>query len=76
MTLYFQFTKDIGGKVVCMENLCALNPLNHFFIDLDLIQVLFYDYPLGKQQDALFQQDSGQVPGTKRSVIEEMMSVE
>ena len=49
MTVYFQFTRDIGGKVVCMENLCALNPLDHFFIDVDLVQVLFYDFPLGKQ---------------------------
>jgi len=49
MTVYFQFTKDIGGKVICMENLCALNPLDHFFIELDLVKTLFYDYPLGLQ---------------------------
>jgi hypothetical protein len=44
MTVYFQFTKDIGGKVICMENLCALNPLDHFFIELDLVKTLFYDF--------------------------------
>lgn len=49
MTVYFQFTKDIGGKVICMENLCALNPLDHFNIELDLVKTLFYDYPLGQQ---------------------------
>lgn len=50
MTVYFQFTKEIGGKVICMENLCALNPLDHFFIELDLVKTLFYDYPLGQSQ--------------------------
>ena len=29
-----------------MENLCALNPLEHFFIDTDMVQNLFYDFPL------------------------------
>lgn len=53
MTVYFQFTKDIGGKVICMENLCALNPLDHFFIELDLVRTLFYEYPLGKQQESV-----------------------
>ena len=47
MTVYFQFNKDIGGKVICMENLCALNPLDQFFIDLNLVKTLFYDYPVG-----------------------------
>lgn len=47
MTLHFQFTKDIGGKVICMEGLCALNPLDHFFVDMDVVKCLFYDYPLG-----------------------------
>ena len=46
MTVYFQITKDIGGKVICMENLCALNPLDHFFIDIDLVKTLFYDYQI------------------------------
>ena len=47
MTVYFQFNKDIGGKVICMENLCALNPLDQFFIDLSLVKTLFYDFPIG-----------------------------
>ena len=47
MTVYFQFNKDIGGKVVCMENLCALNPLDQFFIDLGLVKTLFYEFPIG-----------------------------
>ena len=34
MAVCFQFTKDIGGKVICMESLCALNPLQHFFIGM------------------------------------------
>ena len=46
MTVYFQFTKDIGGKVICMENLCALNPLDHFSIEADVVKCLFYDHPL------------------------------
>ena len=46
MTVYFEFSKDIGGKVICMENLCALNPLDHFFIDVELIKTLFYEYPI------------------------------
>ena len=41
MTICFQFNKDIGGKVICMENLCALNPLQHFFIDMETINALF-----------------------------------
>lgn len=45
MAVCFQFTKDIGGKVICMESLCALNPLQHFFIGLDLVQTLFYESP-------------------------------
>lgn len=75
MTVYFQFTKDIGGKVICMENLCALNPLDHFFIELDLVKTLFYDYPLGQQQT---QEDSDQVSGdpTKNLLIGDVMSKE
>ena len=75
MTVYFQFTKDIGGKVICMENLCALNPLDHFFIELDLVKTLFYDYPLGLQQT---QEDSDQVSGdpTKNLLIGDVMSKE
>ena len=76
MTVYFQFTRDIGGKVVCMENLCALNPLDHFFVDVDLVQCLFYDFPLGKQQEAISGQESARQTGTKTSVIQEMMTAE
>ena len=32
-----------------MENLCALNPLDHFQIDLGLVQALFYDQQLEAQ---------------------------
>jgi len=60
MTVYFQFTKDIGGKVICMENLCALNPLDHFNIELDVVKTLFYDYPLGQQPPM----DSPENPGS------------
>ena len=61
MTCYFQFNKDIGGKVICMENLCALNPLDQFFIDLNLVKTLFYDFPIGQQQieDALDETEDG-----------------
>ena len=52
MTVYFQFSKDIGGKVVCMESLCALNPLDHFFIDQDLVHTLFYDLGQAEQASA------------------------
>lgn len=41
MTIYFQFTKDIGGRVICMESLCALNPLDHFHISTELSCTLF-----------------------------------
>jgi hypothetical protein len=50
MTCYFQFSRDIGGKVICMENLCALNPLQHFFVDMNLVNNLFYDYSLEEPQ--------------------------
>lgn len=75
MTVYFQFTKDIGGKVICMENLCALNPLDHFFIELDLVKTLFYDYPLGQPQ-ALGNSEQESGDPTKNLMINEMMSKE
>ena len=37
MTVCFQFSRDIGGKVICLESLCAYNPLHYFFIDMDLM---------------------------------------
>ena len=73
MTVYFQFTKDIGGKVICMENLCALNPLDHFFIELDLVKTLFYDYPIGQQQTPS-ENESGDP--TKNLLVGEIMSKE
>ena len=48
MTMYFQFNKDIGGRIICMESLCSLNPLDTFMLDMDLIQTLFFDFPLGQ----------------------------
>ena len=49
MPVCFQFSKDIGGKVICLESLCALNPLDHFFIDPDLIKVLYYNIGIDSQ---------------------------
>lgn len=43
MTVYFQFTKDIGGKLICMETLCALNPIDNFFISPEIVKELFAD---------------------------------
>ena len=28
MTVNFQFDKEIGGKVICMETLCPYNPMD------------------------------------------------
>jgi hypothetical protein len=36
MTLYFQFARESGGRVICMESLCAMNPLDHFNISPEL----------------------------------------
>lgn len=41
MVLNFQFTKDIGGRVICLEGLCTNNPLEYFYFDIDLFQKLF-----------------------------------
>jgi len=41
MVLNFQFTKDIGGRVICLEGLCTGNPLEYFYFDIVLFQKLF-----------------------------------
>lgn len=56
-----------------MENLCALNPLDHFFIELDLVKTLFYDYPIGQQQTPS-ENESGDP--TKNLLVGEIMSKE
>ena len=44
MTVCFQFDREIGGKVLCMETLCPYNPLDQFFMpSMDAIEDLFRD---------------------------------
>jgi len=44
MTVCFQFDREIGGKVICMETLCPYNPLDQFFMpSIDIIEDLFRD---------------------------------
>jgi hypothetical protein len=44
MTVCFQFDREIGGKVLCMETLCPYNPLDQFFMpSIDIIEELFRD---------------------------------
>lgn len=44
MTVCFQFNSDIGGKVLCMDALCPFNPLDTFFIDLEILAELFTSF--------------------------------
>ena len=37
----FQFTRDLGGKVLCLDSLCAKNPIETFFLSFNLLTVLF-----------------------------------
>jgi len=42
MTVCFQFDREIGGKVLCMETLCPYNPIDQFFLpSMELIEELF-----------------------------------
>jgi len=75
MTVYFQFSKDIGGKVICMENLCALNPLDHFNIDFEVVKTLFYDYPLG-QQPPIDGQDNQYPPDVNADLVKQLVQHE
>jgi hypothetical protein len=43
MTIYFQFTREVGGRAICMESLCALNPLDHFQVDPEIKELLYGD---------------------------------
>jgi hypothetical protein len=44
MTVCFQFDREIGGKVICMETLCPYNPLDQFFMpSMEAIEDLFRD---------------------------------
>lgn len=44
MTVCFQFDREIGGKVICMETLCPYNPLDQFFMpSIEMIEDLFRD---------------------------------
>lgn len=59
MTMYFQFTKNIGGRVICMESLCALNPLDHFFINQETTTALYYGQtPDGSQVGNMMREQS------------------
>eukprot|EP00347_Sterkiella_histriomuscorum_P013435 403364716 len=45
MTVNFQFDKQIfGGKVICMETLCPYNPIDQFFMEVDLIEQLYQGF--------------------------------
>lgn len=46
MGVSFQFSRAIGGRIVCMEALCSRNPCHNFFFDHGLYQTLFPE-PLG-----------------------------
>lgn len=41
MCINFQISKDLGGRVVCMEGLCARNPMETFFPEQDILQRLW-----------------------------------
>ena len=55
-----------------MENLCALNPLDHFNIELDVVKTLFYDYPLG-QQPVIEGPDSQGAPNTAVDLVKQLV---
>ena len=47
MTVCFQFDREIGGKVICMETLCPYNPMDQFFMpNMEMIEELFKDTDL------------------------------
>ena len=41
MSMCFTFTKDLGGKVLCLDSLCAKNPIETFFVSFNLLTTLF-----------------------------------
>jgi hypothetical protein len=41
MSLCFQFTRHLGGKVICLESLCARNPIDAFVLPETLTHLLF-----------------------------------
>jgi hypothetical protein len=41
MGINFQFTRALGGRILCMESLCSGNPLQKFLYDAELFLTLF-----------------------------------
>jgi len=41
MTLCFQAVNGLGGKVVCMEQLCPFNPIGRFSLSVEEMRDLF-----------------------------------
>jgi len=44
MGVNFQFSRAIGGRIICMEALCSRNPCHNFFFDHGLYMILFPHY--------------------------------
>jgi hypothetical protein len=62
MCLNFQFSRSLGGRIVCMESLCSKNPVHAFFYDHSLFQLLFPPRPAstGKTPDTSQSKKSNQ----------------
>jgi len=58
-----------------MENLCALNPLDHFIINADVVKTLFHDYPLG-QQPTIEGLDNQVPPSGPADLVKQMVKTE
>jgi hypothetical protein len=42
MPLIFQFSKNLGGRIICTESLCPNNPIYSFLYDEQLYLTMFH----------------------------------
>ena len=79
MTVCFQFDREIGGKVICMETLCPYNPLDQFFMpSIEMIEDLFRDseMPPGEFTEHSSTADQAFQPSTQHPRLKRVMAME